>query len=139
MQDFLYLRSPTRRIGMTTRRLVMLSVALEMATGVAFIALPDLVATVLLGSGISEVDRLVIRSTGIVLISLGVAWWPREEIVTRPVISSLFAYNLFAALYFGYLRVGGGFVGHLLWPACVLHALPAFLFARPAYELIKRA
>jgi hypothetical protein len=125
--------------GMTTRTLVMLSGAIEVIAGVAFTALPDRVATLLLGSSISDIDRLVIRSTGIVLISLGVAWWPREEIVTRPVISSLFAYNLFAALYFGYLRVGGGFVGHLLWPACVLHALLAFLSARPAYELIKRA
>lgn len=102
---------------MTTRRLAMLSAAIEVIAGVAFIALPDRVATLLLGSSTSDIDRLVIRSTGIVLISLGVAWWPREEIVTPPVISSLFAYNLFAALYFGHLRVGGGFVGHLLWPA----------------------
>ena len=124
---------------MTTRTLVMLSAAIEVIAGVAFIALPDRVATRLLGSSISDIDRLVIRSTGIVLLSLGVAWWPREDIVTRPVISTVFAFNLFAALYFGDLRVGGGLVGHLLWPACVLHALLAFLLARPAYESIKRA
>lgn len=122
---------------MTTRRLVMLSVALEMATGVAFIALPDLVATVLLGSGISEVDRLVIRYAGIVLITLGVAWGPSEEIVTRPVISTVFTYNLFAALCFGYFRVGRVFVGQLVWPLCVVHALLAFLLARPAYESVR--
>jgi hypothetical protein len=124
---------------MTTRTLVMLSAALEVVGGAAFIAVPDLVATALLGSGISDIDRLGIRFTGIVLISLGLAWWPREEIVTPPVISTLFTFNLFAALYFGYLRVGGGFVGELLWPACALHALLALLLSRPAYRSIKRA
>jgi hypothetical protein len=124
---------------MATRTLLMLSAAIEVIAGVAFIAVPDVVATVLLGSGISDIDRLVFRFTGIVLITLGLVWGPREEIVTRPVLWTVFSYNLFAALYFGYLRVGGGFVGHLLWPACVLHALLAFLLVRPAYESIKRA
>ncbi len=124
---------------MTTRTLATLSAAIEVIAGFAFVAVPNLVATALLGSGISDIERLGIRFTGIVLISLGLAWWPREQIVTRPVISTLFTYNLFAAFYFGYLRVGGGFVGRLLWPTCVLHALLAFLLARPAYESIKRA
>jgi hypothetical protein len=61
---------------MTTRRLVMLSAALEVATGVAFIAPPNLVATVLLGSGLSEIDIIVIRGIGISLLALGVACWP---------------------------------------------------------------
>jgi hypothetical protein len=38
---------------------------------------------------------------------------------------ALFIYNLLAAPYLGYLRVEGGFVSYLLWPACVLHVLPA--------------
>jgi hypothetical protein len=109
---------------MTTRTLVMLSAAMEVIAGVAFITVPDLVATVLLGTGISDIGRLGIRFPGIVLISLGLAWWLREEIVTRPVISKLFIYNLFAALYFGYLKVGGGFVGHLplagMRPSCAV-------------------
>jgi hypothetical protein len=44
----------------------------------------------------------------------------------------LFSYNLLAALYLGYLRIGGGFVSYLLLPACVVHALLAFLPLRPA-------
>jgi hypothetical protein len=123
---------------MTTRRLVMLSAALEVATGVAFIAPPNLVATVLLGSGLSEIDIIVIRGTGISLLALGVACWPNEEIVTPQVILTLFAYNLLAALYFGYLRVGKGFVSHLLWPVCPLHAMLALLLAHPANESVQR-
>jgi hypothetical protein len=75
--------------------------------------------------------------TGIILFSLGVAWWPSEEIVTPQAFATLFTYNLFAAFYFGYLRVGRGFVSHLLWPACPLHALLALLLARPAYESVR--
>ena len=84
---------------MTTRGLVMLSAALEVATGVAFIALPNFVATVLLGSGFSEIDIMIIRGTGIPLFALGVRCWPNEEIVTPQVILILFTYNLLAALY----------------------------------------
>jgi hypothetical protein len=46
---------------------------------------------------------------------------------------ALFTYNLFIALYLGYLRVGGGFVGYLLGPAFVLHGFLTILLARPAY------
>jgi hypothetical protein len=43
-------------------------------------------------------------------------------------------YNLLTTLYLGYLRIGGGFAGYLLWPAFVLHALLTLLLARPAKE-----
>ena len=52
----------------------------------------------------------------------------------RQATRALFTYNLLAGLYLGYLRVGGGFVSYLLWPACVLHIAFALLLVRPAYE-----
>ena len=104
-----------------------------MATGIALLAAPDLIARVLLGVGLSESGIAVARLAGIGLFSLGVAGWAGGDQVTPPATRALFLYNLLAALYLGYLRVAGGFVSYLLWPACVFHAVLAVLMARPAY------
>jgi hypothetical protein len=117
---------------MTTRTLVVLSSATEMATGLALIALPGLVARALLGADLSAPGIAVARVAGLGL--------PGQHDITPHTIRALFIYNLLAALYLGYLRVGGGFVSYLLWPACVLHAVLTILFAvqnrrgvRPGY------
>src|SRR5271157_4924771 len=124
---------------MTTRTLARLSAAIEAATGVALIADPDLVARLLLGVGLSDSGIAVGRLTGIGLLSLGLACWPSGDDATSHATWALFTYNLLAALYLGYLRVGGGFVSYLLWPACALHALLTLLLARPAYERFSAA
>lgn len=111
----------------------MLSAAVEVATGVALIVIPGLVAHVLLGSGLSDSGIAVARLTGIALLCLGLACWPGGDGATQHAIRALFTYNLLAALYLGYLRVGGGFVSYLLWPACIVHACLALWLARPAY------
>ena len=108
--------------------------AIEAATGVALIATPDLVVRVLLGAGLSGAGIAVARVGGFGLLSLGLACWPGADDAAQHPIRALFIYNLLAALYLGYLRVGGGFVSYLLWPACALHAVLAILFARPAYQ-----
>ena len=118
---------------MTTRLLTTVSAVIEAATGIVPIAIPELVARVLLGSGLSDSGMAVGRLAGCALLSLG---WPagRQPIALTPsAVWALFAYNLLAALYLGYLRASGEFVAFLLWPACALHAGLALLFARPAY------
>ena len=112
---------------MITRTLVRLSAAIEAATGVALIVAPDFVVRLLLGAELSGSGIAVARVAGIGLLSLGLACWPTAGNATPSAVRVLFAYNLLAALYLGYLRVGGGFVGVLLWPACLLHALLALL------------
>jgi|SRR5271166_5197881 len=121
---------------MTTRTLARLSAAIEAATGVALIADPDFVVHLLLGAGLSDSGIAVARVGGAGLLSLGLACWPGGNKATVQATRALFAYNLLAALYLGYLRVGGGFDGLLLWPACALHAVLTLLFARPAYETV---
>jgi len=121
---------------MTTRTLVMLSAAIEAATGVALIADPGFVVHLLLGAGLSGAGIAVARVGGFGLLSLGLACWPGGNNATAHATRALFAYNLLAALYLGYLRVGGGFDGLLLWPACALHAVLTLLLARPAYETV---
>ena len=119
---------------MTTRLLLMVSGAIEVATGAALILAPEVVARLLLGAGLSDGGVAVARVAGFGLLSLSIACWPGGNEATAQATWALFVYNLLAGLYLGYLRVGGGFVGYLLWPACALHALLALLFARPAYE-----
>jgi hypothetical protein len=74
----------------------------------------------------------VARLAGTALLCLGLACWPSGDDATQRAIRALFTYNLLAGLYLGYLRVGGGFVSYLLWPACVLHAVLALLLIRAA-------
>jgi len=119
---------------MKTRTLVLLSSAIELATGVALIAGPGLVARVLLGADLSGSGFAVARVGGCGLLSLGLACWPGGGNATAQATRALFVYNLLAGLYLGYLRVGGGFSGYLLWPACAVHLLLALLLARPAFE-----
>jgi len=118
----------------TTRMIVRVSSAIEAATGVALIAVPDFVAHLLLGSELSSSGVAVGRIAGFGLLSLGLACWPTADDATPSAVRALFVYNLLAALYLGYLRVSGEFVAFLLWPACALHAVLALLLARPAYR-----
>jgi hypothetical protein len=124
---------------MTTRLLTTVSAVIEAATGFALIAVPELVARVLLGTGLSDSGMAVGRLAGCALLSLALACWPTTDSTISSAVRAMFAYNLLAALYLGYLRVSGEFVAFLLWPACALHAGLALLFARPAYGTVSAA
>ena len=124
---------------MATRKLVMVSAAIEAVTGLFLITDPGLVARVLLDADLSASGIAVGRLCGLGLLSLGLACWPSGESLPAPGTRALFIYNLLAAFYLGYLRVGGGFVGPLLWPACAVHGLLALLFVRPAYQSMRDA
>src|SRR5208283_1181692 len=121
---------------MKTETVAMVSAAIEAATGVALIAVPDLVARVLLGTELSGSGIAVARVAGFGLLSLAIGCWPGGNEASAQAVCALFVYNLLAGLYLGYLRVGGEFAGYLLWPACVLHLLLALLLGRPAFEAV---
>jgi len=119
---------------MNTKTVVKSSSAIEMLTGVALILTPDLVATILLGVGLNGSGVAIARLTGIALLCLAIACWPTDD-VTAHAIRALFIYNLLAAVYLAYLRIGGGFVGAvLLWPVCVIHFLFALLLGRATFR-----
>ena len=116
---------------MTTGTLSKLSAAIEMVTGVLLIASPSLVSRVLLSASLR---RLALRSADCA-VSACFLWGSALSNIGTPLsYRALFAYNLMAAFYLGYLRVGAGFVSYLLWPACALHAVLTALLARPVYE-----
>src|SRR5271169_271619 len=123
---------------MNNRTTMLLSSAIEIATGVALIAIPDLVAHVLLGTELADSGVAVARLAGCGLLALGLACWPSEDHDTPRATRALFTYNLLAGLYLGYLRVGGGFAGFLLWPASALHIVFAMLLARPALQSFRQ-
>ncbi len=101
---------------------------IEMVSGLALIGLPGFVGRALLGADLSASGIAVARVAGLGLLSLGLACWPGQHDIPPHVTRALFVYNLFAALYLGYLRMAGGFVSYLLWPASILHAVLTILF-----------
>jgi hypothetical protein len=121
---------------MRTKTLVLISSSIELVTGLALAAVPNLVANVLLSAGLTPAGEAVARVGGFGLFSLALACWPDGEGVHKQPITALFVYNLVAACYLGYLRIGGEFTSPLLLPASGLHGLLAVLFARPAYRSV---
>jgi hypothetical protein len=110
-----------------------LSAAIEATTGLSLIAFPSVVGRLLLGAGLADSGVAVARLTGIALLCLALACWPSGDDATQPTVRALLSYNLLAALYLGYLRIGGGFVSYLLLSAFAVHALLALLLLRPAH------
>ena len=85
-----------------------ISAAIEVATGVALLVVPSLVGQLLLGHELSGIAIPVARVAGIALIALGLACWPgRDEgsDLSRALRAMLF-YNPFVALYLAYLGIG---------------------------------
>jgi hypothetical protein len=121
--------------ALDSKTLLRISATIEALTGIALIAAPDLLGKLLLGVGFYPSGIAIARLAGIALLCLAIACWT----ATTQAVRALFAYNLLAGLYLGYLRVGGGFVSHLLWPVCALHLLLAILFLHPAIDGILSA
>ena len=106
------------------KKLLALAAFSEAATGLALLILPSLVGRLLLGEELTGVAVAVARVLGIALIALGVACWP------GPALLGMLTYGALITAYLLYLAFGGEWVGPLLWPAVVLHAVLTLLLAR---------
>jgi len=105
-------------------RVLALAAASEAALGVALLLDPPIVFRLLLGAEASGAGLVLSRVAGIALLGLSLACWPdRGASVRRPALRAMLAYNALATLYLVYLGIGGEWVGRLLWPAVVLHAV----------------
>ena len=100
----------------------------EAATGLALLASPAFITQWLFGSAVSDAGTVVGRVAGIALLSLGAACWP----VAAPAgaLAGMLVYSSFAGVYLLYLGIEGNWVGALLWPAVVVHAVLTALLAR---------
>lgn len=118
---------------MAVKKLLAVAVVIEAATGFALMIHPSLVTRLLLGDGVSGAGAALGRVAGFAFLSLGLACRPGPESAganNTPALRALLAYNLPATLYLAYLGFDGRFVGSLLWPAVVIHAILTLLLAR---------
>ena len=106
------------------KKLLIFAALAEALTGLALLVVPSMVSQVLFGQQLAGVAVPVARVTGIALIALGIACWPGTPFV------GMLAYTSIAMLYLGYVALAGEFVGVLLWPAIVLHAILSILLGR---------
>ena len=110
------------------KKLLAFAAIVEAATGLALIVVPLLVAQLLLGVQFSGVAIIVGRVAGIALIALSLACWPYGT--EARALCGMLTYSALVTLYLLYVAMGGEWVGPLLWPAVVLHALLTLLLAR---------
>lgn len=103
--------------------LLTVTATLEGITGLALIATPTLVVSVLLGASLVDpVGILVCRLTGIALISLTIMCWlyRNEGYQANGVVKTLVFYNVTVVGLLVYAWTTG-FGGLGLWPASMLH------------------
>jgi hypothetical protein len=100
------------------KKALTVAAVLEVATGMALLIVPSLVGRLLFGAEFTGVANPAARVTGIALLALGVGCWPRST-----AFCGMLTYSALATLYLLYLAVRGEWVGLLLWPVVVIHAL----------------
>jgi len=105
------------------KRVLVFAAIGEAATGLALLIVPSLVGHLLIGAEIAGAAVIVARVAGIALIGLGLACWPGPPLV------GMLTYGALVTLYLAYLGIRGEWVGPLLWPAVVLHAVLTLLLA----------
>jgi hypothetical protein len=103
--------------------LLTLAALAEVTTGLALLVVPALVGRVLLGPELTGVSIPVARVAGIALIALGIACLPGLALL------GMLIYSALATAYLACVGIGGEWVGPLLWPAVVVHAVLTLLLA----------
>jgi hypothetical protein len=101
----------------------------EAATGVTFLVVPSLAGRLLLGAELTGVALPVARVLGIALIALGIACWPG-----RTALCGMLTYSVLTTAYLAWLGIRGEWVGALLWPAVILHAILTALLVRAWFQ-----
>jgi hypothetical protein len=107
------------------KKVLVFAAVSEAAFGVALLIVPSLVGQLLLGAELTGVSIPVARVTGIALIALGVACLPGST-----ALCGMLIYSTLATVYLAYIALRGEWVGPLLWPAVVLHAVITIFLGR---------
>jgi hypothetical protein len=114
-------------------RLLAVVAAAEALTGLALLVLPSLVGRLLLGAEVAGAAIPAARVAGIALMGLSIACLPGRALL------SMLTYSTLVTVYLGYIAICGEWVGILLWPAVVLHAVLSLLLARAWFKPHKDA
>jgi hypothetical protein len=111
------------RVG--TWALLIVTALVEVGTGAALLAVPSLVAEVLLGVGLPSPQALVVaRVAGAALVSVGVAGWlgrNGERVAQSCLVVGMLIYNLGVPIVLLHARIASSLDGWGLWPAILLH------------------
>jgi hypothetical protein len=110
------------------KHLLILTAIIEAGTGIGLLALPSLLAQLLLGAPLDAPAALTVaRVAGAGLLALGIACWlaahDTQSCAARGVVSAIVVYNLGAVLILGAAGIQSQPVGIVLWPAVILHAV----------------
>src|SRR5213596_3279850 len=111
-------------------RLLKLTAVIETATGLGLMAVPSVVARLLLGSPLDTSAAVMLgRIAGAALLALGVACWlardDTQSRAARGLVVAMLMYNIPATAVLAFAGIGLGLHGVVLWPAVVLHAAMA--------------
>jgi len=108
----------------TPRSVLGIAAAVEAVTGLLLLIVPHLLAKLLLGADVTGVSIVIGRVAGIALLSLGVGcWFGRQEATGGWALAAMLLYNVLVTLHLALVGLGAEFVGVLLWPAVVVHAV----------------
>jgi len=122
-----------------TAKLLRLACVLEILTAMALIVTPAAVAWLILGEGASGTGVALGRIAGLVLLSLGVACYPRSSNVGNldQAVLGMLTYNILLTIYLIYLGVSGEATGVALWLVAAIHAVLTILFTQAWFKFIK--
>ena len=109
------------------KNLLTLVAAAETAVGIALLAVPSSVASLLLGATLdTTVATTVARVAGFALLALGVACWmgraDTPSRAARGIVGAMLVYNGGVCAVLVYASLIGGLTGIGLWPTAILHA-----------------
>lgn len=112
------------------KNVVRASAATEAVTGIVLIVDPSLVVRLLWAAPLPAGGPPLGHLTGFGLLALGIACWPQRIGPSGAAVRGLLLYNALATIFFLYLAIRGEFVGVLLWPALIVHAIFTALLLR---------
>jgi hypothetical protein len=124
-----------------SRAVLGIAATVEAVTGLFLLILPQFVVKLLLGVEVAPDAIIIARVTGIALLALGIGCWLGRQMEDGGwALTAMLLYNILATAYLAYVGIGTEFVGLLLWPAVVVHALLTALlgFASLKYRRASR-
>ena len=109
-----------------TKNLLIVTAFLEIATGVALMASPSVVISLLLGTSLDTLGGVTVaRVAGAALLSLGLACWlARQHGQSGPgraVVAAMLVYGIATVAVLAHAGLALGATGIGLWPAVGLH------------------
>jgi hypothetical protein len=112
------------------KTLLTVEAVIEGGTALVLVALPSLVATLLLGSPLDAPGAVTVaRVAGVALLALVAACWRARHdghgLAARGVVGAMALYNAGVLAVLGHAGLGLGLSGIALWPAVLIHAVMA--------------